>query len=92
MLLMTPVLMQSLRNLCRSIATLDICGEWRTDSDEATLEIATELVWMQGRAPAKRLSALQVDFQRAYHCEPCSSIVTTVNLWREDILNELMYT
>ncbi|KAK9829283.1 hypothetical protein WJX72_004934 [[Myrmecia] bisecta] len=53
---------KSLRNLRRSIATLDICGEWgtgRAESDEATLEVSTERVWMQGRAPQKRLSALQ---------------------------------
>jgi len=52
---------QLLMNLRRSVATLQICGEWRSENDEdATLEIATDRVWMQGRAPQKRLTALQV--------------------------------
>ena len=48
-----------LRNLQRSVATLHVCGQWDSDSDEATLEMRTPLVWMQGRAPHKRLSVLQ---------------------------------
>lgn len=51
-----------LKNLRRSVATLDICGEWGTGSkanDEAALEVKTDRVWMEGRAQQKRLSALQ---------------------------------
>jgi hypothetical protein len=51
-----------LRNLRHSVTTLQICGEWgegQHETDEATLEMKTERVWMQGRAPQKRLSALQ---------------------------------
>ncbi len=46
-------------NLRRSITTLDICGEWGGDR-EATLEMSLGSVYVQGRAPQKRLSALQV--------------------------------
>ena len=46
-------------NLRRSITTLDICGEWGGDR-EATLEMSLGDVYVQGRAPQKRLSALQV--------------------------------
>ena len=50
---------QLLMNLRRSITTLDICGEWGGDR-EATLEMSLGDVYVQGRAPQKRLSALQV--------------------------------
>lgn len=51
-----------LKNLRRSVTTLDICGEWGTGDradDEAALEVKTDRVWMEGRAQQKRLSALQ---------------------------------
>lgn len=48
-----------LKNLRRSVATLDICGEWGTADDEAALEVRTDRIWMEGRAQQKRLSALQ---------------------------------
>ena len=51
--------MQLLKNLRRSIATLQICGEWGSGKDEATLQMSTERVWMQGRVPQKRLTTLQ---------------------------------
>ena len=54
---------QLLKNLQRSIQTLEICGEWNVggqDEAEATLEMRTDRIWMQGRAPQKQLSALQV--------------------------------
>lgn len=54
---------QLLKNLRRSVTTLDICGQWGEKGDEATLEMETKRVWMQGRAPQKRLSTLQ-DFWR----------------------------
>ena len=41
------------------MTTLQICGEWGSGNDDATLEMSTERVWMQGRAPQKRLTALQ---------------------------------
>ena len=41
------------------MATLQICGEWGSGNDDATLEMSTERVWVQGRAPQKRLTALQ---------------------------------
>ena len=50
---------QLLMNLRRSITTLDICGEWGGER-EATLEMSHGHVYVQGRAPQKRLSALQV--------------------------------
>ena len=53
--------LQLLMNLRRSITTLDICGEWGGDR-EATLEMSLGNVYVQGRAPQKRLSALQVYF------------------------------
>ena len=58
--------LQLLTNLRRSVATLDICGEWGTGSkanDEAALEVKTDRVWMEGRAQQKRLSALQASSQ-----------------------------
>lgn len=59
-------MLQLLKNLRRSVATLDICGEWGTgDSadDEAALEVKTDRVWMEGRAQQRRLSALQVSLK-----------------------------
>ncbi|EIE22653.1 hypothetical protein COCSUDRAFT_66327 [Coccomyxa subellipsoidea C-169] len=54
-----------LKNLRRSVATLQICGEWRSENDEdAMLEMSTQRVWMQGRAPQKRLTALQEIWNR----------------------------
>ena len=56
-------MLQLLKNLRRSVTTLDICGEWGTGdsaNDEAALEVKTDRVWMEGRAQQKRLSALQV--------------------------------
>lgn len=50
---------QLLKNLRQSVATLQICGEWGSANDDATLEMSTQRVWMQGRAPQKRLTALQ---------------------------------
>ena len=46
-------------NLRQSVATLQICGEWQGEKQEAMLEMSTERVWVQGRAPQKRLAALQ---------------------------------
>ncbi|CAL5220304.1 g2292 [Coccomyxa viridis] len=48
-----------MKNLRQSVATLQICGEWGSANDDATLEMSTDRVWMQGRAPQKRLTALQ---------------------------------
>lgn len=49
-----------LKNLQRSVATLEICGEWdKEGSAEATLEMSTPRIWMQGRAPQHQLSLLQ---------------------------------
>lgn len=56
-------MLQLLKNLRRSVATLDVCGEWGTGdsaNDEAALEVRTDRIWMEGRAQQKRLSALQV--------------------------------
>ena len=56
-------LLQLLKNLRHSIATLDILGEWGTGArseDEAALELKTDRIWMEGRAQQKHLSALQV--------------------------------
>lgn len=50
---------QLLLNLRQSVATLDICGEWGSN-EEATLEMQSGAVYVQGRAPQNRLSALQV--------------------------------
>ncbi|KAK9833755.1 hypothetical protein WJX74_005066 [Apatococcus lobatus] len=58
---------QLLKNLQRSIQTLEICGEWNVggqDEAEATLEMRTDRIWMQGRAPQKQLSALQEMWQK----------------------------
>ena len=57
------MLLQLLKNLQRSVATLDILGEWGTGAraeDEAALELKTDRIWMEGRAQQKHLSALQV--------------------------------
>ena len=50
----------------KSVATLSVCGEWGGDNgkgnsgdDEAALEMSSARVWVQGRAPAARLSSLQ---------------------------------
>ncbi|CAK0782854.1 hypothetical protein CVIRNUC_006049 [Coccomyxa viridis] len=48
-----------LKNLRQSVATLQICGEWGAGKEEATLQMSTERVWMQGRVPQKRLTTLQ---------------------------------
>eukprot|EP00803_Ostreobium_quekettii_P005045 evm.model.scf_116.7 EVM.evm.TU.scf_116.7 scf_116:65647-71826(+) len=48
-----------LKNLQRSVATLNVCGSWHSDSEESTLEMRSRRVWIQGRAPNKRLSVLQ---------------------------------
>lgn len=56
-------MLQLLKNLRRSVATLDVCGEWGTGdsaNDEAALEVRTDRIWMEGRAQQKRFSALQV--------------------------------
>ena len=50
---------QLLKNLRQSVATLQICGEWGSGKEEATLQMSTERVWMQGRVPQKRLTTLQ---------------------------------
>ncbi|KAK9795502.1 hypothetical protein WJX73_010272 [Symbiochloris irregularis] len=51
---------QLLHNLRRSVATLQICGDWgASDGQDATLELSNESLWMQGRAPQKRLTVLQ---------------------------------
>ncbi|GMH40236.1 hypothetical protein BSKO_08140 [Bryopsis sp. KO-2023] len=51
---------QLLKNLRQSVATLEVCGEWdKEDTAEATLEMSTPRIWMQGRAPQRRLSVLQ---------------------------------
>ena len=58
-------LVRLLANLQQSVATLSVCGEWggegssRGDDDEAALEMSSSRVWVQGRAPADRLSSLQ---------------------------------
>ena len=44
--------------------TLHVCGDWAA-TDDAVLDMSTDLVWVQGRAAHKRISALQV-------CRPCS--------------------
>jgi hypothetical protein len=46
------------------VSTLQICGEWRADDEDATLEMSAGHVWVQGRAPQKRLTALQVRFRQ----------------------------
>ena len=58
---------QLLKNLRQSVATLQICGEWGSGNDDATLEMSTDSVWMQGRAPQKRLTALQVRAVSQYY-------------------------
>ena len=54
-------LVKLLANLQKSVATLSVCGEWGGDGggDEAALEMSSARVWVQGRAPAARLSSLQ---------------------------------
>lgn len=56
-------LVKLLLNLQKSVATLSVCGEWGGNSgnsdDEAALEMSSARVWVQGRAPAARLSSLQ---------------------------------
>ena len=61
--------MQLLKNLRQSVATLQICGEWGSGKEEATLQMSTERVWMQGRVPQKRLTTLQAS---ALLCPPLS--------------------
>lgn len=54
-------LVKLLLNLQKSVATLSVCGEWGSGNsdDEAALEMSSARVWVQGRAPAARLSTLQ---------------------------------
>ena len=61
--------MQLLKNLRQSVATLQICGEWGSANDDATLEMSTDRVWMQGRAPQKRLTALQASNAPFHICK-----------------------
>ena len=65
-------MLQLLKNLRQSVATLDICGEWGTGdsaNDEAALEVKSDRIWMEGRAQQRRLSALQVSL-KASHSKP----------------------
>eukprot|EP00803_Ostreobium_quekettii_P010637 evm.model.scf_78.6 EVM.evm.TU.scf_78.6 scf_78:112625-113491(-) len=50
---------RQLRNLRRSVATLSVCGSWDGGGGESTLEVRGARVWMQGRAPNRRLSMLR---------------------------------
>lgn len=54
---------QLLMSLRRSVATLDTGGEWGQQGNEATLEMETDRLWMQGRAPEKTLSMLKAWWQ-----------------------------
>jgi hypothetical protein len=59
---------QLVRKLRQSVATLQVCGDW-SEGQDATLEMATERVWVQGRASQKRLIALQAcPFRTPTHC------------------------
>lgn len=58
----TIVPVQLLHSLRKSVATLQISGDWGAgngEDNDATLELSTDCIWMQGRAPQKRLSLLQ---------------------------------
>ena len=76
------MLLQLLKNLRRSVATLDICGEWGTADDEAALEVKTDRVWMEGRAQQKRLSALQASFHFISFCALQSGVWSQMRLIR----------
>ncbi|KAK9826136.1 hypothetical protein WJX81_007979 [Elliptochloris bilobata] len=52
-----------LRNLRQGVQTLHVCGDWAA-TDDAVLDMDTDLVWVQGRALRKRISALQELWQR----------------------------
>lgn len=54
-----PARAQLLRNLREGVQTLHVCGDWAV-TDDAVLDMSTDRVWVQGRAPRKRISALQV--------------------------------
>ena len=61
---------QLLKNLRQSVATLQVCGDWAqqgANGQDAVLEMATERVWVQGRASQKRLIALQVRLSPCVH-------------------------
>ena len=66
-------LVRLLANLQKSVATLSVCGEWGGEGsgkeqggdDEAALEMSSARVWVQGRAPAARLSSLQAAWAKA---------------------------
>ena len=64
---------QLLKNLRQSVATLQICSEWGSGKEEATLQMSTERVWMQGRVPQKRLTTLQASALLLVACShaPC---------------------
>ena len=55
------------------MTTLQTCGEWASggnESDDATLELSTDRMWMQGRAPQKRLTLLQARPPTGMGCSP----------------------
>lgn len=69
-------LVRLLANLQKSVATLSVCGEWGAGGeeggkgpsggdDEAALEMSSARVWVEGRAPAARLSSLQAAWAKA---------------------------
>lgn len=62
-------LVQLLKRLQKSIATLETCGDWgkkdsaenrKTFQRDSTLELETKRVWAQARAPQKQLFDLKV--------------------------------
>ena len=81
-------LVRLLANLQKSVATLAVCGEWGSGSDggkgkqgngddtgdEAALEMSTSRVWVQGRAPAARLSSLQAAWAANTAAAPSSPL------------------
>lgn len=95
--------MQLLKKLQRSIATLHTCGEWGEAprdgrSAESSLELQTECIWMEARAPQKQLFDLTVspDSPSLLHfaqlprpfCEP-RSIIFCYQQWAMSIENPL---
>ena len=55
--------LQLLRSLKHSVATLQVSGGFGVgprEREEATLEVRTDRVWLQGRASQRRLGRLQV--------------------------------
>lgn len=89
---LAAVSLQLLRKLQRSIATLQTCGEWGGPpqkaaadgtSAESALELQTERIWMEARAPQQQLFTLTVRslLKEKPYLLSWADCITELNMW-----------